>query len=91
MKQMQGRKTAPKPPVDMKEIPRKTYKGGGGLVKESEQHKWLEFPMKTQNMNEIVQLRKKRPKMTFVDKQQFDCEQEQQAYLQHLEQRTRSY
>ena len=48
-----------------KEIIRKSYKGGGRLVKDEDAQKWTNFPMKVQNMNSMVQIRKKKPKMTF--------------------------
>ena len=38
-------------------------------------------------MNTMVQFRKKRPKMTFNDKQAFDSEQERVAYAQLMQQK----
>ena len=38
------------------------------MKKEQEQQMMAEVPMKTQNMNSFVQIKKKRPKMKFQDK-----------------------
>lgn len=72
-----GAKQSDVEPAPAKEMSRRTYKGGGGLVKQ--QQKLVSFPMKVQNMNAMVQLRKKRPRMTFSDKQAFDSEKERLA------------
>jgi hypothetical protein len=59
---VQPEQKAPKPP---REIYRKGFKGGGRIVKESEKQKMTAFPMKVQNINTMVQIKRKRPKMTF--------------------------
>lgn len=63
----QGGRQMPEP----KELTRKSYKGGGAIIKDADKQKWTYFPMKVQDLNSIVQIKKKRPKMTFQDKQAY--------------------
>ena len=43
---------------------------------------WTQFPLKVQNMNNMVQIKKKRPKMKYNDRLAFEAEKERQQYTQ---------
>lgn len=45
------------------------------------------FPLKVQDMNEIVQIKKKRPKLKFTEKLVIKQQQERQVYSQQLQRR----
>lgn len=38
----------------LRELTRKSYKGGGAIIKETEKQKWTYFPMKVQDINSLV-------------------------------------
>ena len=48
---------------------------------------WAHFPMKVQNMNSLVQIKSKRPKMKYNDRLAFQAEKERQQYSQQIQSR----
>eukprot|EP00347_Sterkiella_histriomuscorum_P024110 403332273 len=59
------------------------------LQKNAYQNKkdWQAFPMKVQNLNQMVQIRKKKPKLKYYDKLQVKAQQERQIYSQQVQHR----
>ena len=51
------------------------------MKKEQEQQMMAEVPMKTQNMNSFVQIKKKRPKMKFQDKLEQEAMEQRQVLV----------
>lgn len=55
--------------------PRGAYGGGGGAIRKgSNQPQYAQFPMKVQNLNSLVQIRKKRPKMKYNERVAMEAE-----------------
>lgn len=76
---LEGSHMMPRPGMRTAEGMRPGVGGSGSRRGNSHGAKqWTQFPVKVQNMNSLVQIKKKRPKMKYNDRLAFQAEKERQ-------------